>query len=181
MANQFSIALRTPGTVWKGKKVITLKDDFPRSVGAQYTTGEEWKNSSRKNEKAELKWKQCPVVDVSGGENKDWYCKEQYCIGTWNVRSMNQGKLDVVKPGDGKIEHQHLRNQWIKMDGIDRWMAKEVVVHIHNGILLSYKKECIWVCSNEEDEPRAYYTERSKSERERQISYINAYIWNLER
>ena len=67
------------------------------------------------------------------------------------------------------------------MDGIDRWMAKEVVVHIHSGILLSYKKECIWVCSDEGDEPRAYYTEWSKSERERQILYINAYIWNLER
>ena len=63
---------------------------------------------------------------------------------------------------------------------IGRWMDKEVVVHIHNGILLSYKKECISVTSNEVDEPRAYYTEWSKSERERQILYINAYIWNLE-
>ena len=45
-------------------------------------------------------------------------------------------------------------------------MDKEVVVHIHNGILLSHKKECIWVSSNEMDEPRAYYTEWIKSERE---------------
>ena len=55
----------------KKQKDMTLKDEFSRSVGAQYATREEWKNSSRKNEKAELKWKQCPVVDVSGGENKD--------------------------------------------------------------------------------------------------------------
>ena len=54
------------------------------------------------------------------------------------------------------------------------------MVQIHNGILLSYKKEDIWVSSDEVDEPRAYYTEWSKSEREKQI-YINAYLWNLEK
>ena len=52
-------------------------------------------------------------------------------------------------------------------------MDKEVVVHIRNGILLSYKKEHIWVSSNELDEPGTYYTEWSKSEKERQISYTN--------
>ena len=60
-------------------------------------------------------------------------------------------------------------------------MDKEVVVYMHNGILLSYKKEHIWVSSNEVDEPSTYYTEWSKSERERQILYIYAYTWNLER
>ena len=64
---------------------------------------------------------------------------------------------------------------------IDRLMDKEVVVHIHNGILLSHKKKLIWVSSDEVDEPRAYYTKWGKSERERQIWYINAYIWNLEK
>ena len=59
----------------------------------------------------------------------------------------------------------------------DRWMDKEVMVHINDGILLSYQKECIWVSSNEVDEPRAYHTEWSKSERERQILYINTYIY----
>ena len=59
-------------------------------------------------------------------------------------------------------------------------MDKEVVMHIHNRILLSYKKECIWVFSNEVDETGAYYTEWSKSERETPIQYINTYIWNLE-
>ena len=60
-------------------------------------------------------------------------------------------------------------------------MDKEAVIHIHNGILLSYKKECIWVNSNEVDEPRADYTDWSRSERKRQIMYINIYIWTLER
>ena len=64
---------------------------------------------------------------------------------------------------------------------IGRWIDKEAVVHIHNGLLLSYKKECIWVSYNEVDEPGAYCTEWSKSEGVRQILYINVYIWNLER
>ena len=59
-------------------------------------------------------------------------------------------------------------------------MDKEVV-HINNGILLNYKEECIWVSSNEVDEHRVYYIEWNKSETEKQTSYSNAYIWNLER
>ena len=59
-------------------------------------TGEECRNSSRKNEGMEPKQKQQPVVDVTGGGSKFLCCIEQYCVGTWNVRSMNQGKLGVV-------------------------------------------------------------------------------------
>ena len=100
MANHFSIALRTPWTVWKGKKKKkkwTLKDELPRSVGAQYATGDKWSNNSRKNEEMEPKQKQYPVMDVTGDRGKVQCCKQQYCIGTWNVRSMSQGKLEVVK------------------------------------------------------------------------------------
>ena len=68
-----------------------------RSVGAQYATGDQWRNDSRKNEGMEPKQIQCPVVDVTGDRSKAQYCKEQYCIGTWNVMSMNRGKLEVVK------------------------------------------------------------------------------------
>ena len=75
----------------------TLKDDLPRSVGAQYATGDQWRNNSRKNEGMEPKQKQHPIVDVTGDRSKVQCCKEQYCIGTWNVRSMNQGKWKVVK------------------------------------------------------------------------------------
>ena len=64
---------------------------------------------------------------------------------------------------------------------IGQWIDKEGVVYTHNGILLHYKKEHFWLSSSEVDESGTYYTEWSKSERERQISYINAYIWNLER
>ena len=76
---------------------MTRKDELPTNVGAQYATREEWRNNSRRNDEAEPKRKQSPGVDVSGGESKVQCCKEQYCIGTWNVRSMNQGKLDGVK------------------------------------------------------------------------------------
>ena len=72
----------------------------PRSEGVQYATGEEQRritNRPRMNEAAGSKRILSSGVDVSGDENKIRCYKEQYCIGTWNVRSMNQGKLDVVK------------------------------------------------------------------------------------
>ena len=76
---------------------MTLKDELPWSVCAQYATGEEWRNNSRKNAEMEPKGKQRPVVDVTGDRSKVQCCKEQYCIRTWNVTSMNQGKLEVIK------------------------------------------------------------------------------------
>ena len=81
----------------KRQKDRTLKDELPRSVGGQYTTGDQWRNNSTKNERMEPKQKQHPVVDVTGDGSKIRCCKEQYCIGTWNVMSMNQGKLEVIK------------------------------------------------------------------------------------
>ena len=81
----------------KRQKDKTLKDELPRSVGAQCATREQWRNKSRKNEETEPKQKRHPVVDVTGDGSKVQCCKEQYCIETWNVRSMNQGKLEVVK------------------------------------------------------------------------------------
>ena len=67
------------------------------SPGAHYATGDQWRNNSRKNEETEPKQKQYPTVDVTGDRSKIRCYKDQYCIGTWNVRSMNQGKLEVVK------------------------------------------------------------------------------------
>ena len=76
---------------------MILKDELSRSLGAQYATGEEWRNNSRKNEDTEPKQKQHPVVDLTGDGSKVPCCKEQYCTGTLNVSSMNQSKLKVVK------------------------------------------------------------------------------------
>ena len=59
-----------------------LKEELLRPVGAQYSTGDQWRNNSRKNEGMEPKQKQYPVVDVTGDRSKVRCCKEQYCIGT---------------------------------------------------------------------------------------------------
>ena len=103
----------------KRQKDRTLKDELPRSVGAQYATGDQWRNNSRKNEETQLKQKQHPVVDVTGDRRKVQSCKEQYFIGTWNVRSMNQGNLEVVK--------QEMAIVNVKILGISefKWTRKE--------------------------------------------------------
>ena len=73
----------------KRKKDRTLRDELPRLIGAQNAPGDQWRNNSRKNEEMEPKHKQGPVVDVAGDRSKGRCCKEQYCLGTWNIRSMN--------------------------------------------------------------------------------------------
>ena len=88
-----------------------LKEKLPRSVGAQYATGDQWRNNSRNNEGMEPKQKEYPAVDVTGDRSKVRCCKEQYCIGTWNVKQIGSGQT-----GDGKSECQHSRNQRTKMD-----------------------------------------------------------------
>ena len=103
---------------------MTLKDKclpLPtphRSVDVQYATGDEQRNSCRRNEEAEPKWKQFPVVDVSGDESKVQCCKEQYCTGTWNVRSMNQGKLEVVKQEMARVNIDLLGISELEQTGI---------------------------------------------------------------
>ena len=81
--------LENPMTSMKRQKNRTLKDELPMLVGVQYATGDLWRNNSRKNEGMEPKQKQYPAVDVTGDRSKAQCCKEQYCIGTWNIRSMN--------------------------------------------------------------------------------------------
>jgi hypothetical protein len=99
------------------EKDRTLKDELPRSVGAQYATGQEWRNNSRKNEEMEPKQKQCPVVDVTGDGSKVRGCKERYRIGTWNVRPMNQGKLEVVKQEMTRVNTDILGVRELKWNG----------------------------------------------------------------
>ena len=89
--------LENPMNSMKRQKDRTLKDEIPRSVGAQYARGDQWRSKSRKNEETESKQRQHPGVDVTGVGSKAPCYKEQSCIGSWNVRSMNQGKLEVVK------------------------------------------------------------------------------------
>ena len=99
MANHFSIlsCLENPMDSMKRQNDRILKEELPRSDGTQYATGDQWRNNSRKKEGMEPKQKQYPVADVTGDTSKVQCCKEQYCIGTWNVGSMNQGKQEMAR------------------------------------------------------------------------------------
>ena len=107
-----------PMNSMKRQKDRTLKDELPRSVGAQYATGDQWRNNSRKNERMEPKQKQYPAVDVTGDRIKVWRCKEKYYIGTWNVRSTNQGKLEVVKQEMARVNIDILGISELKWTGM---------------------------------------------------------------
>ena len=102
----------------KRQKHMTLKDELSRSVGAQYSTGEERRNNSRRNEEMEPKQNPCAVVDVTGDGSKVQRCKQQYGIGTWNVRSMNQGKFEVVKQEMSRQNINDLGNSNLKWTGL---------------------------------------------------------------
>ena len=104
---------------------MTLKDELPRLVGAQYATAEEWRKNSRKNEEMEPKWKQRPVVNVTGDGSKAWCCKEQYCIGTWNVRPMDQGKLEVVKQEMTRVSIDILGTSELKWTGMGKFNSDD--------------------------------------------------------
>ena len=86
-----------PTNSMKRQKDRTMKDEFPRLADAQHATGEQWRNIYRKNDEVEPKQKQRPGAVVTGDESKVRCCKEQYVIATWNDRSINQGKLEVVE------------------------------------------------------------------------------------
>ena len=89
--------LENPMNSMKRQKDRILKDELPRTVGTKYGTGDQWRNNSRKKEEMGPKQKQHPFVDVTGDRSKVQYCKGQYYIETWDVKSMNQGKLEVVE------------------------------------------------------------------------------------
>ena len=121
--------LENPMNSMQRQKDRTLKDEFPRSVGAQYATGEQWKNNSRKNEETEPKQKQHPVVDVTGDESKVLCCKEQYCIGTWNVRSMNQSKFEVVKQDMARVNIDILGISELKWTGMGEFNSDDHYIY----------------------------------------------------
>ena len=110
--------LENPMSCMKRQKDRTLKDELPGSVGAQYATGDQWRNNSRKNEGMEPKQKEHPVVDVTGDRSKIRCCKEQYCIETWDVRSMNQGELEVVKQEMARVNVDILGISELKWTGM---------------------------------------------------------------
>jgi len=109
--------LENPMNSMKRQNDRILKEELPRSVGAQYATGDQWRNNSRKKEGMMPKQNQQLVVDVTGDTSKVQCCKEQYCIGTRNVRSMNQGKLEVVKQEMARVNVDMLEISELKWTG----------------------------------------------------------------
>ena len=108
---------------------MTLKDELLRLSGTQYATLEEWRNNSRKNEEMKPKWKQCPVVVVIGDGSKVRFYKEQYCIGTWNVRSMNQTKLEVGKQEMARVNTDILEITELKWTGMGEFNSDDHYIY----------------------------------------------------
>ena len=121
--------LENPMNSMKSQKDRTLKDELPMSVGPEYATGDQWRNNSRKNEGMELKQKQHPVVDRTGVRSKVQCCKEQYCIGTWNVRSMNQGKLEVVKQEVARVNVDILGISELRWTGMGEFNSDDHYIY----------------------------------------------------
>ena len=123
-----------------------MKEELSRSVSAQYATGDQWRNNSRKNEGMEPKQKQYPTVDVTG-DRSNIRCCEQYCIGTWNVRSMNQGKLEVVKQEMARVNINILGISELKWTGMGEFNSDDHYIYYcrqeslrRNGVAIMVNK-----------------------------------------
>ena len=123
------------------------KEELPRSLGAQYAIGDQWRNNSRKNEGMEPKQKQYPVVYVTGDRSKIRCCKEQYCIGTWKARSTNQGKLEVVKQEMARVNVDILGISTLKWTGMGEFNSDDHYIYYcgqeslrRNGVAIMVNK-----------------------------------------
>ena len=139
--------LENPMNSTKRQKDTKLKNELPRLVGAQYATGDQWRNNYRKNEGMEPKQKQHPVVDVTGDGSKVRCYKEQYCIGTWNVRSMNQGKLKLVKQEMARVNVNILGISKLKWTGMGEFNSDDHYIYYcrqeslrRNGVAIMVNK-----------------------------------------
>ena len=139
--------LENPMNSMKRHNDRILKEELSRSIAAQYATGDQWRNDSRKNEGMEPKQKQYPVVDVTGDRSKVGCCKEQYCIGTCNVRSMNQGKLEVVKQEMARVNVNILGISELKWTGMGKSNSDDHYIYYcgqeslrRNGVVIIVNK-----------------------------------------
>ena len=142
--------LENPMNSMKRQNDRILKEELLRSVGTQNATGDQWRNNSRKNEGMEPKQKQYPVVDVIDDRSKVRRCKEQYCIGTWNVRSMNQGKLKVVKQEMARVNFDILGIRELKWTRMGEFNSDDHYIYYcgqeslrRNGVAIMINKR-VW-------------------------------------
>ena len=139
--------LENPMNSMKWQNYRILKEELPRSLCAQNATGDQWRNDSRKNEGNEAKQKQYPVADVTGDRSKVQCCKEQYCIGIWNVRSMNQGKLEVVKQEMARVNVDILGISELRWTGMGEFNSDDHYIYYRgqeslrrNGVAIMVSK-----------------------------------------
>ena len=123
--------LENPKNSMKRQNDRILKEELPRSIGAQHITGDHWRNNSRKNEGMEPMQKQHPAVDVTGDRSKVQCYKEQCCIGTWKVRSMNQGKLEVVKQEMARVNVDILGISELKWTGMGEFNLDDYYIYYY--------------------------------------------------
>ena len=142
--------LESPMNSMERQKDRTLKDELPRSVDTQFATGDQWRNNSRKNEGMETKQKQHPVVNGTVDGSRVRCCKEQYCIGIWNVRSMNQGKLEVVKQEMATVNTDILKISELKWTGMGEFNSDDHYIYYcgqeflrRNGVAIILNKR-VW-------------------------------------
>ena len=126
----------------KRQKDRTLNNELPRLVGAQYATGDQWRNNSRKNEETKPKQKQHPVVDVTGDGSKFQCCREEHCLGTWN-----QGKLEVIKQEMARVNVNMLGISELKWTGMGEFNSDDHSIYYcgqeslrQNGVALIVNK-----------------------------------------
>ena len=139
--------LENPMNSMKRQNDRILKEELPRSVGAQCATGDQWRNNSRKNERMEPEQKQYPAVDVTGDRSKVQCCKEQICTETWNVMFMNQGKLEVVKQEMARVNVDSLGISKLKWTGIGEFNSDDHYIYYwgqeslrRNGVAIMVNK-----------------------------------------
>ena len=140
--------LENPMNSMKRQNDRIPKEELPRSVGAQYATEDQWRNNSRKNEGIEPKQKKYPTVDVTCDRSKVKCCKQQYCKGIWNVRSMNQGKLEVIKQEMARVNVDILGISELKWTGMGEFNSDDHEIYYcgqeslrRNGVAITVNKE----------------------------------------
>ena len=136
--------LENPMNSMKRQNDRIPKEKLPISLGAQYATGDQWRNKSRVNEGMEPKQRQYSVVDMTGDRSKVWCCKEQYCIGTWNVRSMNQGKLEGVKQEMARVNVNILGISELKWTGMGEFNSDDHYIYYSGQESLKEMEKPSW-------------------------------------
>ena len=119
--------LENPMNSMKRQNDRILKEELPRLISAQYATGDQWRTNSR-NEETEPKQNQHSIVDVTSDGSKVC-CKQQYCIGTWNVKSMDQGKLEVVKQEMARVNVDILGIRELKWTGMGEFNSDDHYIY----------------------------------------------------